>query len=122
MSRSSSSSPTSSRAPGGRPVTQPTILGGRGPLRRAVAAHLQSHDVSRVIYGAIIGLALVVALEAHPPTAGQTIAAIAGTAIAVGLAEVYSEIIGTEARTRRRVPMSQVRAIAVNAGAVIFGA
>jgi hypothetical protein len=93
-----------------------------GPVRRALAAHLQSRDVSRVIYGAIIGLALVVALEAHPPTAAQAIGAIAGTAIAVGLAEAYSEVIGTEARTRRRVPVSAVRGIAQDAGAVIFGA
>jgi hypothetical protein len=103
-------------------VTEPALLAGRGPLRRAVAAHLQSHDVSRVIYGSIIGLALVVALEAHPPSAGQAIAAIAGTAIAVGLAEIYSEVIGTEARTRRRVPRRQMRGIALDAGAVIFGA
>lgn len=101
---------------------QPAVLTGRGPVRRAVAAHLRSRDVSRVIYGAIIGLALVVALEAHPPTAAETIAAIAGTAAAVGLAEVYSEVIGTEARTRRRVPMSHVRGIAFDAGAVVFGA
>jgi hypothetical protein len=104
-------------------VTQrPAVLAGPGRVRRAIAAHLGSHDVSRVIYGAIIGLALVVALEAHPPTTAQAIAAIAGTAVAVGLAEVYSEVIGIEARTRRHVPLRQVRAIGVNAGAVIFGA
>jgi hypothetical protein len=34
-----------------------------------LAWHLRSRQVSRVIYGAIIGLALVVALEAHPPRA-----------------------------------------------------
>src|SRR3954453_1071207 len=95
----------------------------RGPLRRALATHLESRNVSRVIYGAVIGLALVVALDAHPPaSAGQTLAAIAGTAIAGGLAEVYSEVIGTEARTHRGVRMEQVRHIAVDAGAVIFGA
>src|SRR4051812_4467719 len=56
----------------------------RARLRRAIAAHLGSRDVARVIYGAIVGLALVVGLEFHPPTAGQAIAAIAGAAVAGG--------------------------------------
>ena len=91
-------------------------------LRRAIASHLTSGDVSRVIYGAIIGLALVVALEAHPPTAGQAVAAIVGAAIAVGLAEIYSEVIGTEARTRQPVGRAQLRAVVPDAAAVVFGA
>jgi hypothetical protein len=52
-----------------------------GPVRRFVATHLGSRQVSRVIYGAIIGLALVVALEAHPPAAGVVIATLLGTAL-----------------------------------------
>src|SRR5215208_6167040 len=107
---------------GSGPPPASSVLRERGPVRRALAAHLESHDVSRVIYGAIIGLALVVALEAHPPTAGQAVASIAGTAIAGGLAESYSEMIGTEARTRSRVPRSRMRGIALDAGAVVFGA
>ncbi len=98
------------------------MLGGRGPLRRALAAHLESHDVSHVIYGSVIGLALVVALEAHPTTAGQTLAAIAGAAVAVALAEIYSELIGTEARTRRPVDAPQLRTATLDALAVMFGA
>jgi|SRR6476661_4019506 len=94
----------------------------RGPLRAALAEHLESHDMGRVIYGAVIGLALVVALEAHPPGAGQTIALVAGTAVAVGLAEMYSELVGGEARTRRPVGTGQLRAAALNAAAVMFGA
>jgi hypothetical protein len=53
-------------------------------------AHLGSRQVSRVIYGAIIGLAPVVALQAHPPPPGAVIATLLGTAAAVALAEVYS--------------------------------
>jgi hypothetical protein len=93
-----------------------------GRLRQAVAAHLESHDVARVIYGAVIGLALVVALEPHPPTATQVTGAIAGTATAVGLAEIYSEIVGGEARTRQRARLAQLRVAALHAAAVIFGA
>jgi hypothetical protein len=91
-------------------------------MRRAVAAHLGSPDVARVIYGAIIGLAVVVALQVHPPSAGETAAAVVGTAIAVGLAEVYSEVISEEARTRRRIRWPQVRVRLAEAGAVSFGA
>ena len=98
------------------------MLRGPGPLRRAVAAHLQSHDVTRVIYGAVIGLALVVALESHPPTAGQAAGAVGGTAVAVGLAEIYSELVGAEARTRRPLRLAQVRTVWAEAAAVMFGA
>src|SRR4051794_21092440 len=98
------------------------MSGAPGPLRRALAAHLGSHDGTRVIYGAVIGLALVVALEAHPPTATQAIGAIAGTAIAVGLAEIYSELIGAEARRRRPIHSGQVRTAVLEAAAVVFGA
>jgi hypothetical protein len=92
------------------------------PLWRAIEAHLGSRDVSRVVYGSIIGLALVVALGQHPPTIAQTAAAIVGTALAVALAEVYSEYVGTEARERRRLRHAEVRGLAEDALAVAFGA
>src|SRR3954451_561348 len=91
-------------------------------LRDAVDAHLGSRDVARVIYGSIVGLALVVALEDHPPGAGQTAAALLGTALAVGLAEAYSEFVGTEARTRRPVERRQLRELLADSAAVTFGA
>ena len=90
-------------------------------VRQAVDAHLGSRQVSRVIYGAIIGLALVVSLEHHPPTAGVMIATLLGTAVAVGLAELYSEIVGTEARTHRRVKRAGVRHMLDDVGAVALG-
>src|SRR4051812_36152566 len=98
------------------------VFQGRGPLGRMVEAHLGSRDVARVIYGAVIGLALVVALEAHPPTAGEATAALAGTALAVGLAEAYSELVGGEARRRRPINLVEVRTAALAAAAVTFGA
>ena len=89
--------------------------------RRALAAHLGSRQVRCVLYGSIVGLAVVVALEAHPPGAGETIAALLGTALAVGLAELYSDIVGEEARTRHRVPRARIRAFAAETAAVAFG-
>jgi hypothetical protein len=98
------------------------VLGAAGPIRRALAEHLESHDVSRVIYGSVIGLALVVALDAHPPSAGQAAATILGGALAVGLAEMYSEVVGEEARTREPTRIGRIRSAALGAVAVAFGA
>jgi hypothetical protein len=91
-------------------------------VERAIAAHLGSRDVARVIYGTIIGLALVVALGQHPPTATQAVGAIVGTAVAVGLAEIYSEFVGAEARERRQVTRAELRQLTGEAAAVTFGA
>jgi hypothetical protein len=93
-----------------------------GRLWTAVETHLGSSDVGRVIYGAIIGLALVCALQAHPPAAAVTTALLIGSAVAVGLAELYSEVVATEARTHRLVRREQVRTLAVQALAVVVGA
>jgi hypothetical protein len=87
----------------------------------AIKAHLGSRQVSRVIYGAIIGLALVVALEDHPPAAGVVAATICGTAVAVGLAELYSDFIGTETRTHRRPDRAALAGIAREATAAGAG-
>jgi hypothetical protein len=90
-------------------------------VRRFVDSHLASSQVARVVYGSIIGLALIVALEAHPPTAGAMVATLLGTGLAVGLAEVYSETLGEEVRTRRRLERAHLRAIWTDTLAVAFG-
>jgi hypothetical protein len=90
-------------------------------MREAIAAHLGSRQVSRVLYGSIIGLALIVALEAHPPGAGTVVAALLGTAVAVGLAELYSEIVGTETRTRARLGRRQMFELLDEVVAVALG-
>ena len=90
-------------------------------LQKFVADHLDSHHVSRVLYGAIIGLALIFSLEHHPPTAHQVAIALIGTAIAVSLAEIFSDVIGTETRTHRRVQRGEVREILGGSLAVAIG-
>jgi hypothetical protein len=90
-------------------------------VRRFIDSHLASSQVARVVYGAIVGLALVVALETHPPTPGAMVATLLGTGLAVGLAEVYSETLGTEVRTRRRLDPAHRRAIWTDTLAVAFG-
>ena len=104
------------------PGDTPGIITTVSRLRATIEDHLGSRDVARVIYGSIIGLALVVALEDHPPAAGAAAATVAGAAIAVGLAEAYSEIVGAEARTRKPVHGASVRVFARDAVAVTFGA
>ena len=68
----------------------------------------------------MIGLALVVALEAHPPAAAATAATIVTTAIAVGLAELYSELVAR--RVRGRVARRDDDALAPGVAAVVAGA
>jgi hypothetical protein len=87
-----------------------------------IDAHLGSRDVARVIYGAVIGLALVVALEDHPPPASRAASALLATALAVSLAEVYSEAIGGEARTHRRLRTAELRRLLREAAPVGLGA
>jgi hypothetical protein len=44
-----------------------------------------------------------------------------GTALAVGLAELYSEVIGSETRTHHRVERAELKEMADDAVAVAFG-
>ena len=74
-----------------------------------------------MIYGAIIGLALVVALEHQPPAPGVMVATLLATAVAVGLAELYSEVVGTEVRTHRRVGRAAVVHLLDDVAAVTLG-
>jgi hypothetical protein len=95
---------------------------GAGGLAERIEEHLGSRDVARIIYGAIVGLALVVALQSHPPEAAVMAALLAGTAAAIGLAELYSEAVSLEARTRRPITRRQLRPLAGESAAVIVGA
>jgi len=89
--------------------------------RAYIDAHLGSRQVARVLYGSIIGLALVLALQAHPPPAGTIAASLLATAVAVGPAELYSEYVGTETRTRTRVDRAQFAEIWDEVFAVALG-
>ena len=90
-------------------------------MRAGIEQHLGSQQVGKVVYGSIIGLALVVALEKHPPAPGVMAVWLLGTAVAVGLAEVFSEVVGSETNTRSPVTRDQVRHFVEHAAAVGFG-
>ena len=87
----------------------------------SLESHLGSRQVARVVYGSIIGLALIVALSQHPPGPGAEIAWLVSTAVAVALAEVYSEVVGHETSTRHRVGREDVVSMVEDATAVAFG-
>jgi hypothetical protein len=90
-------------------------------VRTAVEAHLGSRQVARVVYGAIIGLTLVVAVEDHPPGALVVAGWLVLTGVTVALAEVYSEVIGIETSERHRVTRQQLAHLLAQGWAVTLG-
>jgi len=86
-----------------------------------IEAHLGSEQVSRVIYGAIIGMALIVVLEHHPPSPGVTTATLFATAVAVALAELYSDWIGHVLKHRTGFHRKELIEIAKDVSAVAIG-
>jgi VIT1/CCC1 family predicted Fe2+/Mn2+ transporter len=91
-------------------------------VRQSVESHLGSEDVSKVLYGTIVGLALVLALEADAHRAGESAVFILATALVIGLAELFSEAISQEARTRTVLRRRDLRPLARDAIAVVIGA
>jgi hypothetical protein len=90
-------------------------------VRASLEAHLGSRQVSRIVYGSIIGMTLVVALDDHPPAAGKMAAWLVLSAVAVALAEIYSEVVGAETSQRHRVTRRQLGHLLDDAGAVALG-
>jgi len=86
-----------------------------------LASHLRSGQVSRVVYGAIIGLALVLTMEAHPPSAAAAVGTLLATALAVALAELYSEMVGARARSSLGGSVEPLHAVVADTVAVGFG-
>lgn len=90
-------------------------------MRAAIEAHLGSRQIARIVYGSIIGLTLVVGARDHPPPPGVMAAWLVLTGVAVALAEIYSEVVGTETTERHRVTRHQLAHMVDSAAAVGLG-
>jgi len=90
-------------------------------VRASLEAHLSSRQVAKILYGAIVGLTLIVAVGEHPPSAGVMTAWLLVSALTVALAELYSEVVGTETSQRHRVTRGQLSHMLESAGAVALG-
>ena len=78
--------------------------------------------MAKVVYGSIIGLALVVALAEPPAGSGRHDRVRCwAPRVAVGLAEVYSEVVGAETSNRHSVTRHQLAHMVDDAVAVGFG-
>ena len=90
-------------------------------MRAILETHLGSRAVGRVVYGSILGLTLVVALDDHPPAAPVMAAWLLLSAVTVARAEVYSDVVGVETSQRHRVTRRQLGHMFDQAGAVAVG-
>ena len=99
------------------PVSSVELSGWRAWL----ASHLRSGQVSRVVYGSIIGLALVLTLEAHPSTPMVAVGTLVASGLAVALAELYSEVVGARVRAGAGGHAEPMGTAVTDAIAVAFG-
>jgi hypothetical protein len=86
-----------------------------------VLSHLRSGQVSKIVYGSIIGLALVLTLQAHPPSAAVVIGSLVATGFAVALAELYSEVIGARTQESLGEEHESIGMIVEDAASVVVG-
>lgn len=71
---------------------------------------IEGQYAARSIYGSILVLALLLALENHPPPPLQAAGVVAGTVLAVLAAEAYAENLGAELALGRRGTREERRA------------
>lgn len=90
-------------------------------LTGSLTTHLGSRQVARTVYGSIIGLALVLTLEAHAARSFTVIGSLVATALAVSLAELYSEMVGARARSSVGAGTEPFGEVLGDTGAVAFG-
>lgn len=69
------------------------------------------HSVSKAIYGSISVLAVLLVMEEHPPAAWRAATTLFGTALAIALAESYSETVAEILAQRKRLNAEEIRGI-----------
>ena len=83
---------------------------------------LKRFNVAKVIYGTIIILVVILAMEDHPPSPSGAVATILFSAFGVALAELYSDYIGTRIREKRDLSRAEVFHVMRHVSAVLIGA
>ena len=83
---------------------------------------LVGHNAGKAVYGIIIALAIVITLEAHPPSPLEAEATILLGALAVAMAEFYSETLQLRISERRRASRQENVEIGRHVGTVLVGA
>lgn len=68
----------------------------RRPHFVSTGPHSEGHYAARSVYGAILVLALLLALQQHPPGPWNAAVLVGGTLLAVLAAETYADILGME--------------------------
>ncbi len=84
--------------------------------------NLNGHRVSKIIYGTIIILVVILAIEDHPPSPFGTIITILFSGLGVALAELYSDFIGARIKNQSSLTWEDRKHITQNVSAVMIGA
>jgi hypothetical protein len=74
------------------------------------------------IYGSLAVMAVIVAIEDHPPTALRAAAQLFGVTLAIAVAKAYAEIIADTLDRGRRLDAEEWREILRKISPVLFGA
>ena len=85
-------------------------------------AAIDGHRVSKIIYGTIMVLVVILAMEEHPPSAAGSLALVVMTGIGVALAEFYSDFIGTSIKEKHSLTSQERHNVAHNISGVLIGA
>lgn len=82
---------------------------------------LKRFNVAKVIYGTIIILVVILAMEDHPPSPAGVVGTILFSAFGVALAELYSDFIGTRIREQRALTLSERMHVLRHTSTVLIG-
>jgi len=83
---------------------------------------LDGHRVSKIVYGTIIILVVILAMEDHPPSPAGTVVTLLFSGLGVALAELYSDFIGTKINKKSALSWEERKQITRNVSAVMIGA
>ncbi len=85
-------------------------------------AKIDGHRVVKIIYGTIMILVVIIAIEEHPPSPAGTLGLVLMTNVGVALAEWYSDFIGSSIKEKRSLSLGDQQRIIHNVSGVLMGA